>query len=172
MRCRLLASVVLLLAAPSAAQACSIAASGRFAFAPGTPPHQAAGEGPRVVSATFIPSMGGGTSCDGVGSLAIELELPNSPQIRKSSHGFFVRAVSGVHDSDLLPRYPLAPVSINGTIAKVVLGWVWATPDPDGHHRWLLEISSASRSGEISQGTSLCVASNASCHKEHSGAAF
>jgi hypothetical protein len=172
MRCRLVASVVLILAAPCAAQACSIAASGRFAFAPGAPTHQAAGEGPKVVSAAFIPSMSGGTSCDGVGSLTIELELPHSPQFRKGSHGFFVRGVSGVHDSDLLPRHPVAPVAINGTIAKVVLGWVWATPDPDGHHRWVLEISSASRSGEISQATSLCVASDASCHEEQSGAAF
>jgi hypothetical protein len=116
--------------------------------------------------------MGSGTSCEGAGSLSLELEMQAGSGVRRGSHGFFIRAVAGVHDSGLLPTHPVAPVAVNGTIAKVVLAWVWATPDPDGHFRWVLEVSSASRDGDISLATPLCVASDASCEKEQSGAAF
>jgi hypothetical protein len=47
--------------------------------------------------------MGGGTSCDGAGSLRLELELPPGQRFRARRTGFLVRAAGGVNDAGLLP---------------------------------------------------------------------
>ena len=109
----------------------------------------------------FVPWISGSGTCDGVGFIAIELSGLSTHEIK--SHGFIIRAISGVNDKGLFPAFPLVPELTDNKNAMISWAWTGISPDPDGHVRWTLEIIPVSRSGVLGTPVSVCAASDDSC---------
>ncbi|MBP6749674.1 MAG: hypothetical protein KA144_08545 [Xanthomonadaceae bacterium] len=159
-------ALALFCALPHTAAACSLFVSPEFRFRRAKPSSPVP---PKVVvrSVDFMPSMGDADSCDGVGFIAIELEFAGLSDRKAHDFGFFVRAVSGVHDEGVVPAFPMAAVSSVHGKASVHWAWTGITPDPDGHVRWRLEIVPVSRSGVAGEPVAVCAATDDSCPKTH-----
>lgn len=120
---------------------------------------------PIVGEVDVVQSIGAGDSCDGVSLIAIQVELVGLSEREVRRYGFFVRPLSGVHDKDLLPDFPLAAASFGGGKAPIIWALNGITPDPDGHMRWTLEVAPVSRSGATGTPLKVCVATDGSCPK-------
>lgn len=159
-------ALALLCTLPHSAAACSLFVSPEFHFrrAKRSSPVPPAAV---VRDVDFVPAMGDSDSCDGVGFIAIELEFAGLSDRKARDVGFFVRPVSGVHDTGTIPAFPMAAVpSARG---KATIHWAWSgiMPDPDGHVRWRLEIVPVSRSGVAGEPVAVCAATDDSCPKAH-----
>ncbi|MGO1073769.1 hypothetical protein [Lysobacter sp. CA199] len=60
-----------------------------------------------VREVNFVPWISGSGTCDGVGSITIELSGSSARDI--NNYGVFIHAKTGANDKALFPTYPLAP---------------------------------------------------------------
>jgi hypothetical protein len=158
--------LALMCAAVQTANACSIFVSPEFRFrraklSTPVPPKAI------VRRVDFVPSMGDAGSCDGVGFIAIELELAGLSDRKTREFGFLVRAVSGVRDEGVVPMFPMTAVPSADGKASIQWAWSGITPDPDGHVRWRLEVVPVSRSGVAGEPVMVCAATDDSCEDAH-----
>lgn len=153
---------VALLTFADGASSCSL--SGSREFPVNRPLKEAQGAGRVLVkSLNFVPSMGGGTSCDGLGFLSIELEGKGVDTARIRKMGYFLRPKSGVVDEKLFPRHAIAPFVSESNSVSVSWDWSRATPTQDGEYRWVLELVPVSKQGVLMPSTEFCASSDNWC---------
>lgn len=156
------AVVIALLTFADGASSCSLSRSPEFRV--NRPLKEAQGAGRVLVkSLNFVPSMGGGTSCDGLGFLSIELEGEgvNAATMRKM--GYFLRARTGVVDEKLFPGHAIEPFVSDSNSVSLSWGWSRATPTQDGEYHWVLELVPVSKQGVMMPSTEFCAASDNWC---------
>ena len=93
----------------------------------------------------------------------IELSTTQIGISRLKQHGYIVRPVSGVNDTGLFPKYPLALIRHGDSRTRLFWGWTGITPNSDGYVKWELELVPVSRAGKQGSPTPFCVSSNRSC---------
>lgn len=153
---------VALLTFADCASSCSLSSSREFRF--NRPLKEAQGADRILVkSLNFVPSMGGGTSCDGIGFLSIELEGKGVDTAKMRKMGYFLRPKSGVVDEKLFPRHAIAPFVSASNSISVSWDWSGATPSEDGEYHWVLELVPVSKQGVLMPGTEFCASSDNWC---------
>jgi|CXWL01.1.fsa_nt_gi hypothetical protein len=157
---KILAALAILAVPLEAAVACSLSGSKEFRVS--KPLKEAKVRwSVRVKPTNFIPSMGGGFSCDGAGSLSVTLEGVGIGRAQLREFGYFIRAISGV-TKDLFPEHALAAVAWKSE-PVLTWGWYWATPTEGKEYHWVLELVPVSKDGVLMQGIPFCVSSDNWC---------
>lgn len=114
----------------------------------------------RVQGVHRVPDSG--SSCDGAGSLSLELNVAVGGHGAPADVGYYLLPLTGVDPGVQFPAFPIHASVVGG---RPHLTWFWfdARPTTDGEFRWQLLLVPVSRHGRPGRPQVVCFSSDDSC---------